>query len=72
MVMQTAPVADALASIARPGRMLSMAPNGRKATQSLMRELALEEDLTLLCGRYEGFDAKKAVSAMMSRELKSE
>lgn len=58
MVMQTAPVAEALASIPRPGRMLGMAPNGRKATQSLMRELALEEDLTLLCGRYEGFDAR--------------
>ncbi len=58
MVMQTAPVAEALASIPRPGRMLAMAPNGRKATQDFMRKLALEEDVTLLCGRYEGFDAR--------------
>lgn len=58
MLMQTAPVAAALRSIETPGRMLSMAPNGRAADQKLMRSLAKGQDITILCGRYEGFDAR--------------
>lgn len=58
MVMQIEPVARALRSLASPGRMLAMAPNGRPVHQALCRELAHEEDITLLCGRYEGFDAR--------------
>lgn len=58
MVMQAEPVALALRSIARPGRMLLMAPGGRPLTQALARELAEENDLTLICGRYEGLDAR--------------
>lgn len=56
--MQAEPVAAALRSLPVPGRMLSMAPNGQAASQSLMRELAHEENITILCGRYEGFDAR--------------
>ncbi len=58
MVMQPAPVCSALRSIASPGRMLAMAPSGYAASQSMMRELAKEKDITILCGRYEGFDAR--------------
>lgn len=58
MVMQLDPVCSALRSIASPGRMLAMAPSGYAASQSMMRELAKEEDITILCGRYEGFDAR--------------
>lgn len=58
MVMQLDPVCSALRSIASPGRMLAMAPSGYAASQRLMRELAKEEDITILCGRYEGFDAR--------------
>ena len=58
MVMQGEPVSLALRSIERPGRMLLMAPGGRPLNQALARELAAEEDLTLVCGRYEGLDAR--------------
>lgn len=58
MVMQLDPVCSALRSIASPGRMLAMAPNGISADQSLARSLSLEQDITILCGRYEGFDAR--------------
>ncbi len=58
MVMQPEPLCDALRSIATPGRMLAMAPNGHAASQTMVRELAKEEDITILCGRYEGFDAR--------------
>lgn len=58
MVMLGEPLACALRSIERPGRMLLMAPGGRPLTQALVRELAREADLTLVCGRYEGLDAR--------------
>ncbi|MTJ91656.1 MAG: tRNA (guanosine(37)-N1)-methyltransferase TrmD [Desulfovibrio sp.] len=58
MVMQGEPLAHALRSIERPGRMLFMAPGGRPLTQDMVRELAHEEDLTIVCGRYEGIDAR--------------
>ena len=58
MVMQGDPLARALRSIERPGRMLFMAPGGRPLTQDMVRDLAREEDLTIVCGRYEGIDAR--------------
>ena len=58
MVMQGEPLARALRSIDRPGRMLFMAPGGRPLTQDMVRELAREDDLTIVCGRYEGIDAR--------------
>ena len=58
MVMRGEPVSLALRSIERPGRMLLMAPGGRPLNHALARELAAEEDLTLVCGRYEGLDAR--------------
>ena len=42
----------------RKGRMIALTPVGRPFTQELARELAKEEELTLICGRYEGFDAR--------------
>ena len=58
MVMQGEPLARALRSIERPGRMLFMAPGGRPLTQDMVRDLAREEDLTIVCGRYAGIDAR--------------
>ena len=58
MVMQGEPLARALRSIERPGRMLFMAPGGRPLTQDMVRELAREDNLTIVCGRYEGIDAR--------------
>ncbi|SNR87331.1 tRNA (Guanine37-N(1)-) methyltransferase [Humidesulfovibrio mexicanus] len=58
MVMQPEPLERALASVERPGRKIVLAPSGRQLTQSLARELAREEALTLVCGRYEGIDER--------------
>ena len=38
--------------------MILLAPSGRPLNDALARELAREEDLTLICGRYEGLDAR--------------
>lgn len=58
MVMQGEPLARALRSIEKPGRMLLMAPGGKALTQEMVRRLAREEHLTIVCGRYEGIDAR--------------
>jgi tRNA (guanine37-N1)-methyltransferase len=39
-------------------RVIALAPGGRLLDDALVSELAGEEGLTLLCGRYEGFDER--------------
>jgi tRNA (guanine37-N1)-methyltransferase len=39
-------------------RVIALAAGGRQFDDALARELAAEEGLTLLCGRYEGFDER--------------
>jgi tRNA (guanine37-N1)-methyltransferase len=39
-------------------RVIALTPGGRLLDDALASELALESDLTLLCGRYEGFDER--------------
>jgi tRNA (guanine37-N1)-methyltransferase len=39
-------------------RVVAMVPNGRLLDDQLSSELASEEELVLLCGRYEGFDER--------------
>ena len=46
MVMQGEPVAAALRSIEKPGRMILLAPSGRPLNDALARELARGADLT--------------------------
>ena len=58
MVLQGEPLAAALRDIPRPGRMLVMSPGGRPMTQRMARQWAKEEHLTIICGRYEGFDQR--------------
>jgi tRNA (guanine37-N1)-methyltransferase len=43
-----------------PGRrrVIALAPGGRLLDEQLVTELAAESELTLLCGRYEGFDER--------------
>ncbi|HEX9481390.1 MAG TPA: tRNA (guanosine(37)-N1)-methyltransferase TrmD [Solirubrobacteraceae bacterium] len=39
-------------------RVIALAPGGRLLDEALVAELASEPELTLLCGRYEGFDER--------------
>lgn len=62
MVMRPEPFFDAVRAI-RPmtepaGKVLIMSPQGRLLDQRLVEELATEERLIILCGRYEGFDER--------------
>ncbi len=51
-------VEDVQAAGPAPGRLILLTPQGRRLTQPLVEELAQEERILLLCGRYEGFDER--------------
>jgi tRNA (guanine37-N1)-methyltransferase len=61
MVMQAEPILAAVDSLG-PGdrRTLLLSPAGRRLDQVLVRELAVEPWLVLICGRYEGVDERVA------------
>jgi len=44
--------------LGRARRVIALAPGGRLLDERLANELAGEPELTLLCGRYEGFDER--------------
>ena len=59
MVLRPDVVDAALAAVAgRPGPAIYLSPRGRLLDQSLVRALAGEAGVTLLCGRYEGVDQR--------------
>jgi tRNA (guanine37-N1)-methyltransferase len=61
MVMKPEPFFAAVESLDPDrGRALLLSPAGRRLDQAFVRELAQEEHLTLLCGRYEGVDERVA------------
>jgi tRNA (guanine37-N1)-methyltransferase len=45
-----------------------MSPAGRRLDQALVRELTIEPHLTLLCGRYEGFD-ERVIDGLPAEEV---
>lgn len=58
MVMTLPPLAAALRSIDTPGKIVLLCPQGRPLVHDMAASLAQEESLTLICGRYEGIDAR--------------
>lgn len=59
MVMLADPIFNALESIEAEGkRILYMSPRGRLLDEESIKELAGNEELTILCGHYEGVDQR--------------
>lgn len=58
MLLKLETMTKALRSIEKPGRMIMLSPRGKPLSQAMARELAQEEDITLICGRYEGIDER--------------
>ena len=50
----------------RERRVIALTPGGRILDEALVNELAAEPAVTLLCGRYEGFD-ERIVAALLQR-----
>ena len=55
-------------SIAAGKRVVLLSPQGRPFTQALAADLALSEQLVLICGRYEGVDERVA-EALVTDEI---
>ena len=76
MLMQAQPVFDCCCSVQagilerqkKPARVLYMSPQGRTFNQEMAKELALEEELILLCGHYEGVD-QRALDTCVDEEI---
>ena len=63
MVMQAQPVFDCIMDIKEKAgqegsRLIYLSPQGKTLTQELVKELAAERHLILLCGHYEGIDQR--------------
>jgi len=61
MVMQCAPLYAAVESLRGRNsleRVILLSPRGRRLDQQVVRELAAQPDLVLLCARYEGVDER--------------
>jgi len=59
MVMQAEPVYSCVTKNAnKSAKLLYMSPQGVPLTQNLVKELAEEESLFILCGHYEGVDCR--------------
>ena len=65
MVMQPQPIhscimhiKEELGETEKPPRLIFMSPQGRVLTQEVVKELAEESNLVLLCGHYEGVDQR--------------
>ncbi len=66
MLLMPGPVVsciEAVQSQAEPaGHVVLLTPGGRRLDQSVVEELSSRERLVIVCGRYEGFDARVAES----------
>jgi len=69
MVMKPEPVFAAVESLGPgPKRVVLLSPAGRRLDQTLVRELAREPWLVLICGRYEGVD-ERVVRGLPAEEV---
>lgn len=62
MVMKVEPVVECVEAVQQQanvtGRVVLLTPQGRRLGQPVIEELAAQQRLILLCGRYEGFDQR--------------
>jgi len=58
MVISAEPLADCIKKINTPGHVIYLTPQGENFTQKKSLELSKYENLTFVCGRYEGIDQR--------------
>lgn len=71
MVIQAQPVMDAYADLNKDGkkrRLIYLTPQGKTFNQSMAEEFAKEEEITFLCGHYEGID-ERIIDAIVTDEV---
>jgi tRNA (guanine37-N1)-methyltransferase len=71
MVMKPEPLVAAIEAVAgsqRTARAVLLSPQGRRLDQEQLAELAREERVVLVCGRYEGID-QRAIDLAIDEEI---
>ena len=68
MVMQAQPIMDAFRSEGFGGEVIYMSPRGELLSGELAKELSEREEITILCGHYEGVD-QRALDMLGAREV---
>lgn len=72
MVMQIGPIVRAyqevITSHPKAKRVIYMSPQGRTLTQTIVEELAREDELVFICGHYEGID-ERVIESIVTEEL---
>ena len=61
MVMQAGPILAAVSKARRgkkPKKIILLSPRGKLFTNNKARQLSYEKDIIIICGRYEGIDAR--------------
>jgi len=62
MLLMPGPVVECVEAVQKqaqaPGHLVMLTPGGRRLDQSTVEQLATQERIILLCGRYEGFDER--------------
>ena len=58
MIMRPDVLGAALKANYHGGKLIYMSPRGRQLTQDYVKELSTAEDLTIICGRFEGIDQR--------------
>ena len=58
MVLQIMPIKKALDSIKNKGKVIITAPQGKTFNQKMAQKWSQAENLTFICGHYEGFDQR--------------
>ena len=69
MVMEPTVVYDAYCSVKEPNaKVIYMSPQGKTLNQQMVQDLAKEENIILLCGRYEGID-QRVIDEIVDEEI---
>ncbi|WP_027390614.1 tRNA (guanosine(37)-N1)-methyltransferase TrmD [Chrysiogenes arsenatis] len=70
MLLKAEPLCAALESIPQHPRrcVVYLSPQGERLNQALVRELAMNDQLVLICGRYEGID-QRVIDLCVDREI---
>lgn len=68
MVLKPEPIFEAVRARQGKGPVILLSPQGERLRQSVIRELAADDDIYLICGRYEGVDERVA-SGLVDRQI---
>ena len=68
MVMQVQPILDAFREGGCDGDVIYMSPRGEMLSGDMAREISVKDEITILCGHYEGVD-QRALDRLGAREV---